>query len=89
MADENDQIDQAATPKTEDHKHHTWLETVVENIQKLDTEFPLSGGETEEDFERVGDKEDDEENKEVHHPKTSFYDDLETEFPLSGGEVER
>ncbi len=72
----------------EQTKHHSWIENIVESIQKLDTEFPLSGGETEEDFQSVNDNETGGENEE-QTTKTSFFDDLETEFPLSGGEVER
>ncbi len=59
-------------------EENTWFEDL--GLDKLDTDFPLSGGETEEDLEHVMDAEGE---------KTSFFDDLETEFPLSGGEVER
>jgi hypothetical protein len=50
-----------ANPPAEEHKeHHSFLGNIVEKIQKLDTEFPLSGGETEEDLEGIDDKEEDE-----------------------------
>jgi hypothetical protein len=29
----------------EEHKHHTWLGDLVEKMQNLDSDFPLSGGE--------------------------------------------
>jgi hypothetical protein len=83
---ENEEKNMGGKAKDQDHKHHTWIESLTENIQKLDTEFPLSGGETEEDLEKV---EHAGEGKEEEHHKTSFFEDLDTEFPLSGGEVER
>jgi len=96
MANENENINPENAENNEEPKpHHTWLENIVENIQKLDTEFPLSGGETEEDFESVDDSEEEDADddkgakKSEEHHHTSFKDDLETEFPLSGGEVER
>ena len=45
-----------------------------EFIKNLDSEFPLSGGEMEEDDETEEDED--------------FKDSLDTEFPLSGGETE-
>jgi len=71
-------------------KDETWAEHIEDemagNIENLDTDFPLSGGEepltaVPDDIEEVSNEEDTE--------KTSFQEDLETEFPLSGGEVER
>ena len=95
MANENDNIKPEGVENNEEPKHHhSLLENIVEKIQNLDSEFPLSGGETEEDLDRVehAGKDKDghsDENKEEHHKKTSFFDDLDTEFPLSGGEVPR
>ena len=90
MANENDNINKDSAENHEKPKHHhTWIDSITERIQKLDTEFPLSGGETEEDFESIDDTEDSIEEKKEDHHHTSFRDDLETEFPLSGGEVER
>jgi hypothetical protein len=88
MQPEDEKLNSDENKNGEPAKHHTWIENIVENIQKLDTEFPLSGGETEEDFENADDSEEGGENEE-QTTKTSFNDDLETEFPLSGGEVER
>jgi hypothetical protein len=82
---EKEQKNVGGKANDQDPKHHTWIESLTENVQKLDTEFPLSGGETEEDLEKVehAGKEKEE------NDKTSFFEDLDTEFPLSGGEVER
>jgi hypothetical protein len=51
MANEN--IDPNSIQHPDHPDHHTWLQSLVEKIQNLDTEFPLSGGETDEDFERA------------------------------------
>jgi len=67
--------------------HHTLMEDIRETFEKLDTEFPLSGGETDEDLDKVTHTGENDKGKD--HPKTSFFDDLDTEFPLSGGETER
>ena len=65
MANENENID----PKDQPEKKPTWIEEALENI---DSDFPLSGGETDDDLE-FGDEEDEE---------------LDTQFPLSGGEID-
>ena len=65
MANENDNINNDGANKDaehhEEHKHHSWLEKIEENIEehmdRINTEFPLSGGETEEDFQSVDDSE--------------------------------
>lgn len=64
----------------QDPKHHTWIDNINDDLKKVNSEFPLSGGETDEDLDNA--LSDDGE-------KTSFFDDLESEFPLSGGEVDR
>ncbi len=87
MSSENGMID-SADKAGSGEKHHSWIEKIVEGIQKLHSEFPLSGGETEEDFESIDDSEAGGSAPEKTL-RTSFKDDLETEFPLSGGEVER
>ncbi len=76
MAAENDMPMQGAG---NDPKHHSWIDGINDDLKKANTEFPLSGGETDEDLDKA--LSDDE--------KTSFFDDLDTEFPLSGGEIER
>ncbi len=76
MAAENDRFLQGAG---NDPKHHSWIDDITDDLKKVNTEFPLSGGETDEDLDKA--LTDDE--------KTSFFDDLDTEFPLSGGEIER
>ncbi len=67
-------------------RHHTLMEELGETFSKLDTEFPLSGGETDEDLEQALE---DDGKKPENHERTSFVSDLDTEFPLSGGEIER
>ena len=57
--------------------------------KKLDTEFPLSGGETEQEWElAINDTEEDDvdDGEEATEDKTEFKRKLNTEFPLSGGE---
>ena len=59
--------------------------------KKLDTEFPLSGGETEEDWkiatsDLLEDDDTIDDNEEVDEKE--FKRRLNTEFPLSGGETE-
>ena len=87
MANENENI------KKNDgkDKDENWLEHIEDevegNIENLDTDFPLSGGEepmTALDEEDEEDTDDDKKEK-----KSSFRKDLNTEFPLSGGEVDR
>ena len=79
MATENDRIvDNQAGSDT--NSHHTWIENIADDLKKVNTEFPLSGGETDEDLDNALSDEGE---------KTSFFDDLESEFPLSGGEVDR
>ena len=59
--------------------------------KKLDTEFPLSGGETEQDWEQATkDTEEDDieedDTEEDTEDAPEFKRRLDTEFPLSGGE---
>ena len=90
MANEN--IQQEGQENPEEPKHHSsWIKDM---LAKIDTDFPLSGNEQEEDFEDDNDDQDEDieditETKEKPHKKTTFFEDLDTEFPLSGGEVER
>ena len=51
-------------------------------MKNLDTVYPLSGGEEDDDMETDEDMEDDEEDDE------EFKESLDTEFPLSGGETD-
>ena len=62
--------------------------------KKLNTEFPLSGGETEEEWENAteGIEDDEEEDEEIDEEEdkqdtAEFKRRLDTEFPLSGGEA--
>ncbi|MCW3121897.1 MAG: hypothetical protein JWQ38_1389 [Flavipsychrobacter sp.] len=95
MANENDNI----TPENNDQpeKKHTWLGDMLE---KIDTDFPLSGGESDEDLEPEDDSderiepdgpEEMEKNEEKGDSKSWFghmLDNVDTDFPLSGGEEE-
>ncbi len=56
-------------------RHHGILGAIDEAINQLNTDFPLSGGETEEDFGLPDEIEEDAVKKEH----------LDTNFPLSGG----
>ncbi len=64
MANENDNINPESIQHPDHPEHHTWLQSLAEKIHNLDTEFPLSGGETEEDFARV-DAHEEEETKDI------------------------
>jgi len=57
---------------------------------KIDTEFPLSGGETEEDWKQATEDvtENDDELEDDEADQAEFERRLDTEFPLSGGEAE-
>ena len=61
MANENDNIKPEGVENPEHPQHHTWKDIISEEFQKINTEFPLSGGETEEDFARADDTEEGEE----------------------------
>jgi hypothetical protein len=75
------------------HKeHHSWLS---ETLGKINTEFPLSGGETNEDLEKVIEPEShpdhpDHESwlKRTLHKIEHTLDNINTDFPLSGGETD-
>lgn len=63
-----------------------------EFFRNLDTEFPLSGGETDDDDtdenEQDNDEDEKEEDDEDEKEDEEFKHQLDTEFPLSGGETE-
>lgn len=96
MASENDNVKPEGTEGSSEHKHHSWLENIIdEERKKVNTEFPLSGAETEEDFESVDNEDEkapgDETPKEHHswmHNIVERIQKLDSEFPLSGGETE-
>jgi hypothetical protein len=68
-ADENS----ASQPKQEEH-HHGIMEVIEEAISQLNTEFPLSGGEP---------------NEEIISPEEVVAKEhLNSNFPLSGGDAE-
>ena len=76
MANEN-----VNNPEENKEEHKSWLQKALE---QEDTDFPLSGGEEDEDLD---DGEDDEES-DTEDTESSFKEDLDTDFPLSGGEVD-
>ena len=70
-----------------ENKDGTWIGHIKEeidgNIENIDTDFPLSGGEEPQNTQdKSGEIKEDSDG-------TSFSKDLDTEFPLSGGETER
>jgi hypothetical protein len=71
-------------PEEHTEEHKSWLQKALE---QADTDFPLSGGETDEDLDDGAEEDDAAEDTKDEH-KSSFLDDLDTDFPLSGGEVE-
>ena len=82
MANEN-----TNNPEEHTEEHKSWLQKALE---QADTDFPLSGGEEDEDLDD-GEEEEDaaaatDDTKDEH--KSSFMEDLDTDFPLSGGEVD-
>ncbi|MFI5195696.1 MAG: hypothetical protein ACHQD8_01280 [Chitinophagales bacterium] len=87
MKNENENI-KNANPENKDEKpkHHTTLMgDIAEEIEHMDTDFPLSGGD--ESHPAVVHHVHKEEEEEEEHKKTSFFHDLDTDFPLSGGDV--
>lgn len=68
-----DADEEYAQDLSHEEEQSSWLEA-----SKLDTEFPLSGGETEEDFS--GGDEEDEDDSDI-----SSREHLDDNFPLSGG----
>lgn len=102
MATQNENPTSESTPQAEHPHHLNWLEAIVERMQNLDTEFPLSGGEdghhhvihhrpiTETHAAPVAETAQ-AENKDTHHTSWLGHliekvQDLDTDFPLSGGE---
>lgn len=57
-------------------EHNDLVSWIKGTLEHLNTDFPLSGGEQEEDLTGPG------ENKEQH---SGFLEHLNTNFPLSGG----
>jgi len=45
MATENEDIKKEGADNREAPKHHSWLDNIIDRVQDLDTDFPLSGGE--------------------------------------------
>src|SRR4051812_49292169 len=95
----NEHIDPNSIQHPDHPEHHTWLQSLMEKVHNLDTEFPLSGGETNEDLDRVthahgdafGEEHKTGEHKEHHSIMENLMDkiyNLDTEFPLSGGETD-
>ncbi len=68
---------------TPEKPHKSWLGEIIEKIEHkiegIDTDFPLSGAETDEDLDESIESIEDDINEEVDKIK-------DTDFPLSGGE---
>lgn len=99
MANENENTKPGGTENTGESQHHrTWKDIIHEEAGKIDSEFPLSGGETEDDFSGSDDEETSEGNDKASnepHEHHSIMENLlhkiqnlDTEFPLSGGETD-
>ena len=78
MANENEDLKKDGTDKPQHEP--SWLEGTLD---KLDKDFPLSGGEENDDL--VIWEEDSQEEKEAKDKNTK--ENLDTEYPLSGGET--
>ncbi len=101
MANENDDIKQGEE-HTEAPKHKSWLGNLIDKVQDLDTDFPLSGGEEDprpvhhhHPVEKHDDAATGEPKPAEHHESFIKHiieevkhkiDHLDTDFPLSGGE---
>jgi hypothetical protein len=96
MANDNEDIKKESSENSEEPKHHkSWVGNLIDKIQDLDTDFPLSGGEedprpthhhTEEKPEEGENKEGSEHHKSFLRNIIDKIQDLDTDFPLSGGE---
>ena len=77
MSTENEEKKPAESPE-----HSSWIEKAIE---KINVDFPLSGGETDADLEKVKDP-----AEKPDHPSwiEKALDKIGNEFPLSGGETE-
>jgi hypothetical protein len=62
-------------------RHTSWLEN---GLGRINTEFPLSGGETEEDFDDEYGKDRDEDDEDDNITQREH---LNSNFPLSGGDL--
>lgn len=65
-----------------EHKEHHLLSDIIKNV---DTHFPLSGGETDEDLDEAIESTTDEDNENADSPDVTEREHLDTNFPLSGG----
>lgn len=88
MESENKDLNQSGEQNVQDPVHHSSLvekiaEKLLDVVENMDTDFPLSGGE-----EHPVHRHNEPKKEEHEHIKTSFREDLETDFPLSGGEVD-
>src|ERR1700677_4070977 len=74
MANENEDIKNEGAENKQAPKHHSWLENLIDKVQDMDTDFPLSGGEedprpTHHHTEKKPENTEKEpENKELEHP---------------------
>lgn len=100
MANENEDI-KKGDERTEAPKHNSWLGNLIDKVQDLDTDFPLSGGEEDPrpaHHHTAEKKEDDAtgEPKPAEHHESFIHhvieevkhkiNHLDTDFPLSGGQ---
>lgn len=98
MANENENIQPAG--ENHEEKHKSWLGSLIDKVQDLDTDFPLSGGEEDPRPPRHHAESKPAENadgneKPEHHESFLHHlaeeikhkiNNIDTDFPLSGGE---
>jgi len=91
MAGENDDIKKEEAGNNEENKdenkRHNWISGLIDKVDNLDIDFPLSGGEEPDHSSPKTEEELEEERKKNEQKKHNFLHDLDVEFPLSGGEV--
>jgi len=84
MSNENDNIKQDGSNEAPKQEHHeNWIERALD---KINADFPLSGGEGDEDLVLWEEK--DLTPEEIAARKKAKEEDLEKKFPLSGGETD-
>ena len=91
MANKNEDILKDETEGNEENKagqkQHSWISNLIDKVENIDVDFPLSGGEEPHHSHPKTEEEIEEERKKDEQKKHNFLHDLDAEFPLSGGEV--
>ena len=82
MAADNDNRKNTGTDDASNENPESWIE---KSLDKINTDFPLSGGETEDDLEKVKDPA---EKPEHASWVEKAIEEINKDFPLSGAETE-